>query len=287
MAHPNEQLLRNTLPNAEQRELWTGIGFAVYSRETDRIEDINGPFGEVMLREARLESGERVLDVGCGAGSTTVEAARRVARAGSVLGIDISAPMLDLARRRAGADNVDFVEGDAQVHPFEDATFDAVISRFGIMFCEDPQAAFANLCRALRPGGRLVFVCPQDPFTSVWVTVAFAAAAPHVGIPDLGAPGSPGPFAFADGERLTRIVTAGGFRDVTLQALTKPIRLANDVDDVVGFITSLPVSQQLFAGKPADKVTAAVDALRESLTPYARPEGVVMNDTAWLASAHR
>jgi SAM-dependent methyltransferase len=262
----------------------------LYLRERDRIEALNGPFGDAMLDAAALAPGERVLDVGCGLGTTTLEAARRVAPAGAALGVDTSGALLAEARRQAaaaGVDSVEFLEADAQVHPFEEAAFDAVISRHGIMFFEDPEAAFANLGRAVRPEGRLVIVCPGDPLQTEWVTVAFAAAAAHVGLPDLGPPGAPGPFAFADRNRLERTIRAGGFRDVTIEALTRPIRIGDDVDDVAGFIASLPEGQQVLAGQPDEKVAAVLGALREGFAPYAGPDGVVVASAAWLASARR
>jgi SAM-dependent methyltransferase len=191
-----------------------------------------------------LQPGERVLDVGCGYGTSTLEAAKRVAPSGRVVGVDISAAMLEPARQRVaagGVDNVELLQADAQVHPFEPASFDVVISRFGIMFFDDPQAGFGNLARALRPGGRLVFVCPQDPLKSEWVRIAFGAAVAALGrAPDLGPPGAPGPFALADGDRLARLLTAAGLRDVALEAVTRPVRIGRDIDHTVGFVMSLP-----------------------------------------------
>lgn len=255
----------------------------------DRWQDIWRPFGAAMLDIAALQPREQVLDVGCGDGVTSVEAAGLVA-SGAVVGVDISAPMLDLARRRADAarvDNVEFLEADAQTHPFPAGAFDVVISRFGVTFFADPQAAFGNLARSLRPDGRLVFVCWQEPTKIEWAAVAIGVAAAHLGLPDFGPPGAPGPFAMADGTRLSRVVEAAGFHDVTLDPLTRPHRVGADVDDVTSFITSMNETQALFAGKPQDRVAAAVHGIREALAPYAGPQGVVTDATAWLVSARR
>ena len=279
-----------SLPVTEQRppsDLEEALEFWV--READRWDGTSGRFGDAMLEAADLEAGQRVLDVGCGAGSTTVDAARRVAPNGAALGVDISGPALELARERAaaaGLEAVDFIEADAQVHSFEPGAFDAVISRFGTMFFGDPVAAFANLRHALRPGGRLAVVAWQGPFESEWTTVAVNVAIAHFGRPpDLGVPGGPGPFAFADGDRFKSVVTAGGFRDVTLDAIARPMLMGSDVEDVVGMVAATPQSMGLFAGQPEAKVEAALAGLREAFGPYAHPEGVVMNGTAWLLTA--
>jgi SAM-dependent methyltransferase len=281
---------RQTELGSEPRDNWPREATELYLHDGDRIEALNGPFGAVMLDEAGLRPGEHVLDVGCGCGTTTIDAARNLNPGGSALGIDITGSLLDVARQRAaaaGVDIVEFVKGDAEKHPFPEASFDVVISRFGIMFFADPEAAFANLARATRPGGRLAVVCPADPLQSEWIAIAFGAAAQHVGLPDLGPPGAPGTFAFADGERLERTIRASGYDDVTLEAVTRPVRLGDDADDVTTFITSLPEATKLSTGKPEEKVAAAIQALRDALAPHAGPGGVVLNETAWLASARR
>ena len=276
------------IPNLEQHDFWAREG-EHWVREVDRYDAMNAEFGQALLAAAGLQPGQRVLDVGCGNGATAIAAARRVAPGGEVLGIDLSAPMLALARRRAadaGCDNVRFLEGDAQICGFPERGFDAVVSRFGIMFFEDPEAAFDNLRRALDPDGHLVIVCWQDMFQSEWIVVPGAAAAEHVGLPDFGPPGTPGPFAFADENRIRRVLQSSGFRAITVEALKRPMRMGDDADDVVAFITSLElVRDTLFAGKPADKVEAAIAAARAAIVPYAGPHGVVMNGGAWLVSA--
>ena len=292
MTHPSGKLLAATDEvNRAQREYWADDGPRQYQEHGDRFEAMTAPFGHAMLDAARLQPGERVLDVGCGHATMTIEAAERVAPEGRVVGVDISAAMLQLARQRvaaAGLDNVELLEADAQLHAFDPGSFDAVISRFGTMFFEDPEAAFANLARALHPGGRLVFVAWQDPLNSEWIAVALGAAVAQLGrAPQLGTPGAPGPWAFADGDRLTRLITKGGFRDVRLETVTRLQRIGDDVDDAVSFILSLPESRQLFAGAPEDAVAAAVAAVRAAFAPYAGVEGVVLDATAWLVSADR
>lgn len=272
---------RPALDLEDAQEFWV--------HEADRWDGTSGRFGDAMLEAADLEPGQRVLDVGCGAGSTTVEAGRWVAPGGAAVGIDISGPALALARERAvaaGLDGVEFIEADAQVHAFEPGAFDTVISRFGSMFFGDPVVAFSNLRHALRPSGRLAIVAWQGPFESEWTAVAVRVAIAHFGRPpDLGAPDGPGPFAFADGDRFRSVVTAGGFRDVTLAAITRPMLMGSDVEDVVGMVVATPQSKGLFAGQPEAKVEAAIAGLRDAFAPYIRPEGVVMNGTAWLLTA--
>jgi SAM-dependent methyltransferase len=145
--------------NRAQQDYWETDGPRQYRQFGDTNEALLAPAGQAMLDAAQLRPGERVLDVGCGFGTSTLEAAERVAPSGRVVGVDISAAMLQPARERiaaAGADNVELLHADAQAYAFETGSFDAVISRFGMMFFEDPQAAFTNLARALRSGGRLV-----------------------------------------------------------------------------------------------------------------------------------
>jgi SAM-dependent methyltransferase len=271
----------------QQQDLEEAAEFWV--REAHRWHGTSGRFGEAMLDAAHLKTGQRVLDVGCGAGSTTIDAAREVAPGGVAVGVDISGPAVALARERviaAGLANVELTVADAQLHPYELGAFDAVISRFETMFFGDPVAAFANLRRALRPSGRLAIVAWQDALKNEWTAVAGAVAVAHFGRPpDPGEPGGPGPFAFSDGERFRALVEAGGFRGGELQAITRPMNMGDDADDVAGMVAATPQAKGLFAGQPEANVQAAIAGLREAFAPYARPEGVVMSGTAWLLTA--
>lgn len=280
-----------TTPNAEVIRWWAQLEGPHYVAEAERYDNMARAFSDAMLDAAGLQPGERVLDIGCGNGSTTIEAAARVRPGGAAVGVDVSPPMLAFARKRAtaaGATETEFVQADAQIHAFDEASFDAVISRNGLMFFEDPDAAFANLARALRPVGRIAFVAPQGPGHSEWIMAAGAAAAPHIGIPQGLGPNAPGPYGLADPDRTRAILERAGFADIGIEALTRPMRIGANVEDALGFIRSMPRVADLFAAAPTDKQDAAIDAARHALTPYAGPDGVVMdNNGEWLVTARR
>jgi len=276
------------VPNAGQLEQWAREG-EQWVAEADRYDAMLESFGAAVLASASLSPGERVADVGCGNGAVTIDAARRVGPNGRALGIDISTPMLDLARRRAmeaGVGNVEFIEADAQVHPFGGGSLDAIVSRFGVMFFDDPEAAFANFASALRPRGRITFACWQDLFQNQWMLIPGAAAAQHVGLPQME-PGAPGPFALADRDRVERLLASAGFQDISLESIARPVRVGSDVDDTVAFFESTDIARRLMADAPPDKVALALDAIREALAPHAGAEGVVLSGTASLVTARK
>lgn len=278
-------------PNVEQVEHWNREEAAHWVVEADRYDAMLRPFGELAMERSRLQSGDRVLDVGCGCGQTTRAIARAVGPGGTVTGIDLSEPMLRRARdstAAAGVENVTFEAGDAQTHPFPDGVFDAVFSRFGVMFFADSVAAFANLRRATRPRGRIAFVCWRDFDAQQWLMVPGAAALEYVPMPDLGEPGAPGMFALADRDRVAEMLSSAGFVDIAIDAVDAPLVLGGggQVDDVMRFLDGSNVIRTLLEGADEATVQNVMRAIRRSLEPYQTDAGVVLGAGVWIVRAN-
>jgi SAM-dependent methyltransferase len=279
-----------TEPNADQIRYWNETAGPKWVRYEAWLDAQIGPLGRRAMDQARIAAGEHVLDVGCGCGETTLELARRVGPEGRVLGLDVSGVMLERARQRASAaelSQVRFEQADAQVHRFE-PSFDALFSRFGVMFFASPQAAFTNLRRALRPGGRLALVCWQALQKNAWLYVPLSAAARHITLPPPPAPDAPGPFSFADPERVTRILEQAGFTGIELESVEEPLAVAGgaDLDTAVEFLIEAvgPTSAVLREADPALRPVVAA-AVREALLPFATPTGVRIPAAAWIVTA--
>jgi SAM-dependent methyltransferase len=276
------------MPNTEQAEYWDGSGGEHWVAEQARYDRINGGFGDRVVEVFSPQPGERVLDVGCGNGALSLAIGPLVAPEGSVLGLDLSGPMLEMATaraRRAGLTNVRFERGDAQVYPFAEAGFDGVVSRFGVMFFDDPQAAFANLARAVRSGGRLVFACWQELLANEWLMVPAGAALAHVPMPNLGGPGAPGPFSLADPERVRSILEGAGFTEVDVDDFRCPMPFGSTVADTVAFMQGTDMAATLMADVSENVAAAAWEAVRAALVPHAGSEGVVLGGAAWIVTA--
>jgi SAM-dependent methyltransferase len=284
--------LTPTGPNAEQIRYWNEVNAEKWIRFQRAIDEQIGPLGRAAMEKAAIRSGERALDVGCGCGDTTLELARRVAPTGSVVGLDISAPMLAEAGTRAretGASNARFSNSDAQTHSFSAGEFDVGFSRFGVMFFADPVRAFANLGGALRAGGRFAFVCWQALDRNPWMGVPMKAAAREIPFPPPADPLAPGPFAFADPDRVRRILTEAGFTDVAIDAHEEALSIGGrgGVDVAAEFLVQMgPTGSALRQADPSaePRVRAAV---REAIAPFLDSDGVKMPSAAWMVVALR
>ena len=259
--------------NTGQAEFWSELAPTWLALE-DQLEEVGGPPGTLAMDRLGLLPGQRVVDLGCGPGRTTLELAARVGPGGQVVGVDISAEMLARGRERAarlGAGNVEFVHADAQVHDFGRARFDAAYSRFGVMFFSDPVAAFANVRRALRPGAALSFVCWQGVADNEWMLIPGAAAAEVTGtLPPMPGPDEPGPFSLADPGRVHAVLGAAGFGSVEVVPHADQVVISEDRIPEVA-LTSTRVGGVREALREADDQTrqralAAIDeALRARL----------------------
>jgi SAM-dependent methyltransferase len=275
--------------NAEQAQAWNGESGMHWVHYRDRHDAQLRAFTPHLFEAADIRPRTQVLDVGCGCGVTTLHAAA-AAGEGHARGIDLSAPMLAEARRLAaleGLDNASFVEGDAQVHPFEPESFDLVISRFGMMFFADAQAAFANIARGLRPGGALVFLCWQRQELNELFTFTRQAISPFLTPPPLVDSAQPGPFALADPARVEQLLTAAGFDAVEIAGIAEPVWVGTDADDVVSYQLTTPTNRSLFASADEDARERALSAWRDALREREAPQGIELRGAAWLVTARR
>jgi SAM-dependent methyltransferase len=263
---------------------WDRAG-RVWVEQQALLDRLFQPIAEAVVDRADLHAGQAVLDIGCGSGATTFEAAWRVGPQGRAVGADISGALLELARRRAGEqglEGVDFVHADAQSHDFG-ASFDAIVSRFGVMFFPDPVAAFVNLRRALRGEGRLAFACWRSPEDNAITLVPLEAAAPFLSEVPKFERNAPGRFGFADPDRVRSILADAGWRDVAIEAFDDPTP--------VGFEDLMTMSLRVGPLNPI--LSNADEALREkvreavaaALAPYVQDGVARMNSACWLVTA--
>jgi ubiquinone/menaquinone biosynthesis C-methylase UbiE len=272
--------------NHEQIEFWNRLGqrWVTYQEILDRVWQ---PLGDTALERAAVRRQERVIDVGCGCGATTLDLAARVGTSGSVIGIDISTPMLARARERSqarGLTNIELVEADASTYRFA-GDADLVFSRTGVMFFRDPAAAFANLRRALRPGGRLVSVCFRDRELNSWWTIPLAAAATVVTVEPPPPARQPGPFSLAEDSYLQTILERSGFVDAVREPVDYELRLGDDLDSAVDFVTNAGSAAGALISANEDQRARARAAIQEALIPYTTSTGVALRAATWLVRA--
>jgi len=272
--------------NAEQVERWNGDGAQKWIANRERHRAAHQRLIPHLFAGAAISPGDRVLDVGCGCGETTITAAT-AAPGGSALGLDLSAPMLEVARQlaaEAGAANARFEQGDAQVYPLGPDRYDVVISKFGVMFFDDPAAAFANIAAGVRPGGRLAFLCWQDDDHNEMFGLPLKAfLAWTTQLPDPGRDS-----LFEDPRRVTELLNGAGWTDVRTEAVNEQAWLGTDVADVMRYVRRIRMVENLIADLADDEL--AERALASAAEQYAarlRPDGVWIGAGVWLVTARR
>jgi len=273
-----------TTPNQAQAELWNHQAGRNWVEQNAMLDRLLAPF-EQPLVEA-VQGARDVLDVGCGAGATTFAVARSLDGRGRCTGLDLSVPLIELAQRRAaqtGADNTEFVVADAQLHAFQPGRFDAVISRFGVMFFDDPVAAFANLRRAARDGARMAMIAWRGMEANPFMTAAERAAAPLLPQAPPRDPNAPGQFAFADRDRVTGILSAAGWRDVDLAPLD--VACAVPAGDLEIYATRIGPVSLVLPSLEADRRDAVIEAVRRGFEPFVSDGVARFTAACWMMRA--
>jgi ubiquinone/menaquinone biosynthesis C-methylase UbiE len=283
--------------NAKQAQRWNGASGQYWIEHRERHLAEHQHLVPHLFRAAGISPGERVLDVGCGCGTTTIEAARAAQgtteaspshreQGGIAVGLDLSAPMLGVARQlaaEAGTANARFVRGDAQARPLRTDWCDAVISSFGVMFFDKPAAAFTSVAAVVRPGGRLAFLCWQDDTENEVFAVPLRAFAAHTQLP--------GPAAnelFVDPQRIRDLLSATGWQDIRVASVTEPAWLGSDVDDVMDYVRGMPMIRDLTARIDDPAVTERVLAgVADEYAARQSADGVWVRAAAWLVTARR
>ena len=270
---------------SEQTALWNGPGGRGWVALQDLVDQVYQPLEELLVDAISPATASRVLDVGCGTGGTTVAAARRLGASGSCTGVDISEPMIAAARDRAvqsGA-SVSFIVADAQTYPLERARFDAIISRFGVMFFDDAVAAFTNLRRAARPGALLRCVVWRSAAENPFMTAAEHAAAPL--LPDLPArrPDEPGQFAFADRDRVRGILEQSGWSAIDIQPIDVPCAMPENA--LVRYFTQLGPVGRMLQQADDERRARVVATVRPAFDPYVHGAEVRFTAACWMVGA--
>jgi len=274
--------------NADQIAYWNGPGGQRWADRQRSQDVLLAPIADLLIGRARPAAGERIVDVGCGSGAISVALAQEVGSSGHVMGIDISGPMLARARQTAAAGlPVDFVLADATVYPFVPASFDLLVSRFGVMFFADPTLSFANLRQALKPSGRLAFACWREPRENPFFMVPLQAVYKHAPKQAQPGPEDPGPFSFASEARVRRILGEAGFRGIAMEPcdLALDIAIGHGLDAAIESALSIGPAARALAEQPPDVIAAATHSIREALTPLVRGQSVPLAAAIWIVTA--
>jgi SAM-dependent methyltransferase len=269
----------------DQAALWNTTSGCAWVENQQLLDRLLQPFEDALMDAIRGAPGSRLLDIGCGTGSTTLAAARLLGEKGQCTGIDISEPMLAFARSRAEREHrsVSFICADAQTHAFDANSFDTLISRFGVMFFEDPIAAFANLRRAATKGARLCSIAWRGAADNPFMTTAERAAAPLLPNIPPRKPDAPGQFGFADPERVHHILSHSGWSEIELRPLDVVCRFPEA--ELIGYFTKFgPLGQVL---QQADEATRnhVIAKVRAAFDPYVHGAEVRFNAGAWVVTA--
>ena len=274
--------------NADQIAMWNGPSGDHWVKSQERQDQVLAPVSTALFARAAAQPGEHVMDIGCGCGGTSIDLAHSVGPSGRVLGLDVSEAMLMRARERTPRDApIEFVLADATVHPFAPATYDLLVSRFGVMFFADPVASFANMRRGLRSGGRIAFACWRAARDNPWLMTPLQAVFKHVPRPAPPAPDEPGQFAFADTARVQRILEGAGFASIDIVPCDLSFDMARGggLDAAIQAATDFGPSHRLLKDATPAVKDAVRSSVREALAPLVVGNSVPLAAGIWIVTA--
>jgi len=278
---------RNKSVPSQGVEYWNNEGGKMWAENVERTHSLIAPLSEVLIQKAAPVAGETVLDIGCGAGETTLEITKRVGVTGHVVGVDVSKMILDLTKQISSVPkNLRFDLLDAGTVDLGKNIYDLCFSRFGVMFFREPKSAFKNFHRALKSNGRLVALCWRTPPENPWIAQPIAAVEEILlsgsgGKPD---PRAPGPFSFADPDWVHEILKSAGFKNISLEGVDQKMPLGKMNDAVAYMMRMGPVAAEIASANEIQR--ASIDAaIRDALSEFDTPEGVMGPCATWIISA--
>lgn len=276
-------------PNADQIAYWNGRNAEKWVAFQESMDRMLAPLSAHAMNTAEIAIGQRAVDIGCGCGGTSIELAGRVGPSGAVLGVDISGPMLNRARQRVAAlsgHTIDFLQADASTHAF-DGDADQAFSRFGVMFFQDPVAAFRNIAGALKPGGRFTFVCWAEAAANPWRSLPISVADRHVDLPEPAAPGGPGPFSLSDKERPHRLLSEAGFEDIRIERDERGLLIGATIDAAAAHAVQLGPLGNIMRDATPEAQDAVARDMRAALARHMEKDGVRLGAATWIVTARR
>lgn len=273
------------MSNKEQEELWNGRMGSAWVSVEDYIDRMLEPISRVGIARAATSHGEKVIDIGCGCGTTTLQLA---ASGASVWGYDISENMIERANEKDhGGAAVQYAVADAAEHPYAD-DHDVAFSRFGVMFFSDPVRAFTNIRSALKPGGRVVYLCWQPPANNPWLSIAGAALQPFMPedapTPD---PDAPGPFSMANPDRTRNVLEEAGLVDIAIEPVEEKIHLGKNIEELMEFQMQIGPLSALKESLDEETMQQAKQAVVDAFSQHIGDGGISLAAAAWLVTARR
>ena len=276
--------------NIDQKEFWNHKKGKLWVSLGPRIDDMFGPLGDEALKVLAPQKGENVIDIGCGTATTSLKLAGLLGRKGSVIGMDISKPILEYAKQNAKENsikNIEFVLADAQNYCFMADSYDAIFSRFGVMFFDDPVAAFSNILKGIKSGGRLTFVCWADRSANDWIEVSTNIASKFLELPPKSAPRDPGPFAFEDPLYLNEVLSDSGWSEISIENYSVTNVVGKSTKAAADFLSRMGPMSVPFEDSEDSVKRKVIDSLEKCFADYVTTRGVEMHFSAWIVTAYK